>query len=174
MIRTVDFLPDTFHTKTMKKYLTLISFIILCELVGIAATPFTIEAISTWYIYLNKPFFSPPNWVFGPVWTILYCLMGVAAYLVWTSKKKRSTVNRAFTIFVIQLACNFFWSILFFALHAPLLAFIDIVVLLALIAVNIQIFYAVHKHAGYLLVPYFAWVIFATLLNLSIVLLNMN
>lgn len=157
----------------MKRVFSLILFILVCELIGLAATPFTIDSIASWYVYLNKPFFSPPNWVFGPVWTTLYCLMGVAAYLVWASKKKKSNVQRALVVFVLQLACNFFWSILFFGLHAPLLAFIEILILLGLIVVNIKMFYPINKSAAYLLVPYIAWVSFASILNLSIVLLNM-
>ena len=148
-------------------------FILGCELIGLAATPFTIDAIASWYVYLNKPFFSPPNWIFGPVWTTLYCLMGVSAYLIWVSKKKRSAINRALIIFVLQLVCNFLWSILFFGLRAPLLGFIDILLLLGLIGLNIKMFYSIYKPAAYLMIPYFLWVSFATVLNLAIVLLNM-
>lgn len=143
-----------------------------CELVGIAATPFTLSTISTWYQTLQKPPFSPPNWIFGPVWTILYFLMGVAAYLVWIKGLEKRAVKTALSIFIAQLVFNFFWSILFFGLHSPLLALIDILILWILILITIIKFHKISKIASYLLIPYILWVTFATILNLSIVLLN--
>lgn len=140
-----------------------------CEAVGLLATPVTITAIPTWYASLNKPFFSPPNFVFGPVWTILYLLMGVALYLVWMKNKK---VKTAVVVFSGQLVLNFLWSIIFFGLHLPILAFLEIIFLWVAIAVTIIIFAKISKVAAYLLVPYLLWVSFAAILNIAIVVLN--
>ena len=143
-----------------------------CELVGLAGTPFTLSSIPTWYQTLQKPSFSPPNWIFGPVWTILYFLMGVAAYLVWIKGLQKKAVKKALSFFIAQLAFNFLWSILFFGLHSPILALIDILILWALILITTIKFYKISKTASYLLIPYLLWVTFATILNLSIALLN--
>lgn len=143
-----------------------------CELVGIAATPFTLSSIPGWYQILNKPSFSPPNWIFGPAWTILYFLMGVAAYLVWIKGLEKKAVKTALSFFIAQLVFNFLWSILFFGLHSPVLGLIDILILWVLILITIIKFYKISKTASYLLIPYLLWVSFATILNLSIVLLN--
>lgn len=143
-----------------------------CELVGLGSTPFTIAAIPTWYASLNKPFFSPPNWLFGPVWTLLYFLMGVSVFLIWRLYLKKQKVKRAVTIFSIQLGLNFLWSFLFFWLHSPILGFIDIVALWIMIILTILKFKPLSKWAAYLLIPYLLWVTFATLLNFSIVVLN--
>ena len=141
-------------------------------MVGLAATPFTISAIPTWYQTLQKPTFSPPNWIFGPVWTILYFLMGVAAYLIWIKGLEKMAVKTALKFFLVQLLFNFLWSILFFGLHSPILALIDILILWILIVITVIKFYKISKTASYLLIPYLLWVSFATILNLSIVLLN--
>lgn len=156
--------------KTIKFFLS----VILCEMVGLLSTPFTIQAIPTWYIHLNKPFFSPPNWVFGPVWTILYFLMGLSLYLIWIKKvkiKKQKTL--ALRYFWIQLLLNFSWSILFFGLHSPLLGLIDIVLLWMMIFMTIKAFLPISKNAAYFLIPYLLWVTFASLLNLAIAILNL-
>ncbi len=137
----------------------------ICLGVGILGSFFTISAIPTWYVTLNKPFFSPPNWLFAPVWTILYILMGISLYLVWTKKKVS-------TIFWIQLIFNVAWSIIFFGMKNPTLALIDIVALWIAIVLTIKSFSKINKLAGQLLIPYLAWVSFASILNLFIVLLN--
>ncbi|MBP9718915.1 MAG: tryptophan-rich sensory protein [Candidatus Levybacteria bacterium] len=160
------------HTIIVKDFSKFLISIIGCELVGILSTPFTISAISTWYIFLNKPPFSPPNWVFGPVWTILYFLMGISAFLVWRKGLKNKKVKKALFYFLLQLFFNFLWSLLFFGLHSPLLGLLDIIVLLVSIVITLVAFYRVSKIAAYLLIPYLLWVSFATILNLSIVLLN--
>lgn len=156
----------------MKKLPKFLISTIGCELVGIAATPFTISAIPGWYQTLNKPPFSPPNWIFGPVWTILYFLMGVAAYLIWIKGLEEKAVKKALIFFIAQLVFNFFWSILFFGFHSPILGLINILILWVLILITIIKFYKISKTASYLLIPYLLWVSFATILNLSIVLLN--
>ncbi len=156
----------------MKELSKLILAILLCELVGIIATPFTISAIPTWYQTLNKPFFSPPNWIFGPAWTTLYFLMGVSVYLVWKKGIGKKGVNVAIGYFSIQLILNFFWSLMFFGFRSPILGLLDIVLLWVCIAITMIKFWPISKAAFYLLVPYIFWVSFAAILNVSIVLLN--
>lgn len=142
------------------------------QLVGIFGSAFTISAIPTWYAALNKPEINPPNWLFGPVWTALYLLMGIAAFLVWKKGFENREVKIALTIFGLQLILNFFWTIIFFGLKNPLAAFIEIIVLWIAIMFNIVYFYKVSKIAAYLLVPYLLWVSFASYLNFSIWILN--
>ncbi len=146
--------------------------ILVCQLAGILGSFFTFTAISQWYAYLNKPFFSPPNWIFGPVWTTLYFLMGVSVFLIWNKGLKNSSHHFAVRLFGFQLVLNFFWSVIFFGLRSPLLAFIEILVLWYLIFLTIKAFYPISKTASYLLIPYLAWVSFASILNLAIVILN--
>lgn len=161
------------ETKLEKKSLPkLIVSILGCQLVGLISVPFTFSAIPTWYATLVKPSFSPPNWLFGPVWTLLYLLMGLSFYLIWrqgwTTQKARTARN----FFLAQLALNFLWSFLFFGLRSPFLGLLDILALLALITCTLRHFYPLSKPAFYLLLPYLLWVSFATLLNLSLVILN--
>ena len=148
----------------------LLASIILCLGVGSLGSFFTVSEIASWYATLQKPFFSPPNYLFGPVWTILYILMGISLYLVWVAKKKGK--EKAMQLFLIQLALNFFWSIIFFGLHSPEVAFVEIIAMWIFIYLTIKAFSGISKTAAYLLYPYLAWVSFATILNLSIVLLN--
>lgn len=156
----------------MNKYGKLLGAVVGCELIGLLATPFTIASIPTWYALLNKPPFSPPNWIFGPVWTTLYFLMGIALWLVWTNKKKSPYRKRGLILFGIQLFLNFIWSIIFFGLHQPFLALIDIALLWGAIFMTMLTFHRVSPTASYLLVPYLMWVSFASILNFAIVLLN--
>lgn len=153
----------------MSKYLKLTGFVIGCELVGILGSVFTIKAIPSWYLYLNKPFFSPPNWIFGPVWTILYLLMGIAIYQIVNSKKNTKV---AIKMFLIQLALNFIWTPMFFGIKDLSLALLVILFMWYYILRTIQEFAKISKTASYLLYPYLAWVSFATLLNFSIWILN--
>lgn len=156
----------------MKNLPRLIASIAVCELVGILSTPFTVAAIPTWYTFLIKPPFAPPNWIFGPVWTLLYALMGVSFYCIWQLGWKKKKVRVAGYYFGAQLAVNFLWSISFFGLRSPLLGLVNIVVLLALIILTMKHFYPLSKVAFYLLIPYLLWVSFATFLNGAIVVLN--
>lgn len=142
----------------------------ICLAVGVVAGLFTSQAIPTWYANLAKPGFSPPNWLFGPVWTLLYILMGGALYLVWQQTK--SLVSVTVIVFFVQLALNFAWSFIFFKLHSPVGALVDIMLLWLAIAASMILFYQVSKTASLLLVPYLAWVSFATVLNAAIVRLN--
>lgn len=155
-----------------KDILPLLASIALCETVGIVSSLFTFSSVTTWYPLLNKPSFNPPNWVFGPAWTILYALMGISLYLVWKKGTKNKKVIEGLKVFFVQLAFNFSWSLVFFGLQSPLLALIVILLLWASIVYTIMLFQKISKTAALLLYPYIAWVSFAVLLNLSIVLLN--
>lgn len=143
-----------------------------CQLVGIISSPITAGAIPTWYQTLEKPFFSPPNWLFAPAWITLYLLMGVSVYLIWLQGWKKKAVRHALRWFWAQLALNFLWTPLFFGLRSPVLGLIDIIILDILVIITIRTFYPISKTAGYLLVPYTLWISFATALNAAIVLLN--
>lgn len=156
----------------MKNLPKLLASIVVCELVGILSTPFTLAAIPTWYSTLIKPPFAPPSWIFGPVWTLLYALMGVSFFLIWTKGLKKKKAKTALSYFLIQLSLNFLWSISFFGFHSPLLGFVNIIFLLAFIVLTIKYFYPLSKTASYLLIPYLLWVIFAAVLNGAIVILN--
>jgi len=146
--------------------------IAVCLGVGFLSGFTTADSISGWYSTLEKPFFNPPGWIFGPVWTILYILMGIAAGLVWKSDTPSNQKNKALLIFGIQLLVNGLWSILFFSLESPVLAFVDIILLMGLIIYTMKIFKPINRTTYWLLIPYLLWVSFATILNLSIVILN--
>jgi translocator protein len=146
----------------MKK---LLISIIVCLSAGLIGSLFTFAAIPTWYAGLIKPSFSPPNWIFGPVWTTLYILMGIAMYLVWQKKRK-------LTLFLIHLGFNAGWSIVFFGLHSIAGGMVTIVILWGLIVALIREFYRIDRRASYLLVPYLVWVSFASVLNFSLISLN--
>jgi translocator protein len=153
-------------------YLKLIISIFICELAGIIGGFFTASSVLTWYQTLNKPFFNPPNWLFGPVWIVLYFLMGFSLYLIWNNWRKNKTYRLAIIIFIIQLILNLLWSILFFGLKIPLLGFIEIIFLWFAILFTIIYFYKISKISAYLLIPYIIWVSFASILNLFIYILN--
>jgi len=144
----------------------------VCFLVAFLGSTATLPSIPTWYERLNKPIFSPPNWIFGPVWTILYFLMGLALYIVWDKNLKNRGKERAMDTFILQLVLNLLWSLVFFGLHSPLLALITIFLLWISIFMTIKYFYKISKVASYLLIPYLLWVSFASILNLAIVILN--
>jgi tryptophan-rich sensory protein len=156
----------------IKDIISLIVAVSLSLLAGIIGSFFTFNSIQEWYQFLEKPALNPPNWVFGPVWTSLYILMGVALFLVWKKGWKDKKVKIAINIFLIQLVLNALWSILFFGLQNPLLAFMEIVILWILIVVTMEKFYHISKPAMGLLIPYLLWVSFAGYLNASIWLLN--
>jgi benzodiazapine receptor len=158
--------------KTASKIVKLAASIALCQMAGLIGSLFTFPAIPTWYAHLNKPFFSPPNWVFGPVWTILYILMGISFFIIWSSKAKKSVKKYAVILFLIQLGLNSLWSLIFFGLKNPFLALIEIGVLWLMIYETIIKFAKINQAASRLLCPYLAWVSFASLLNLSVWLLN--
>jgi tryptophan-rich sensory protein len=155
----------------MKKWQSVALWICISEAVGISGAIFTSAAIPSWYALLNKPSFSPPNWLFGPVWTILYVMMGTAMGL-FVSTKTKFRKQRASGFFVIQLLLNFLWSVVFFGLRQPLWALGEIVMLWIAIVLCIQSFWKVNRIAGYLMLPYLLWVSFASILNFAIVVLN--
>jgi translocator protein len=155
-----------------QKIFRFIISLVLCQGAGLIGTVFTVGAIQNWYIYLNKPDFSPPNWIFGPVWTVLYTLMAIALFLVWQTGLNNRVTKIAFWVFIFHLAINALWSILFFGLKSPALALVDITVLWILIVASIYLFYRVRKISAWLLVPYLVWVSFATALNFYIWKLN--
>ncbi|MBO6620822.1 MAG: tryptophan-rich sensory protein [Balneola sp.] len=146
--------------------------IALCLLIGFLSGISTSESISGWYSSLEKPFFNPPNWIFGPVWTFLYILMGMALGKIWSSDISGKEKNKAIFVFGSQLVINALWSIFFFGMQNPILAFIDIIILIILIVYTIKLFKPINRMASWLLYPYLVWVSFATVLNLSIILLN--
>ncbi len=152
--------------------LKLIFSIGVCFLVAGIGSAFTLPSIPSWYAQLNKPFFSPPNFLFGPVWTVLYLLMGISLYIVWNKNLKNKNKDKAIKTFILQLVLNLLWSLIFFGLHQPLLAFITIIILWISILMTIKYFYKISKPAAYLLIPYILWVSFASILNLAIVGLN--
>lgn len=143
-----------------------------CYLAAFIGSIFTTPNIPTWYAALAKPFFAPPNWVFAPVWTAIFTLMGISVYLVWRESPTDPRVKAALAVFVLQLAVNVSWSAAFFGLRSPLAGLAVIAVLWALIALNIQKFRAISRTAGTLLLPYIIWVSFAAVLNFAIWRLN--
>lgn len=156
----------------LKRVLQALGFVIACEALGAIGSLFTIPSIPTWYAALEKPFLNPPNWIFGPVWTTLFALMGVAAFLVWRKGWGKKPVRIALSLFGVQLLLNVLWSILFFGWHSPSIAFIDIALLWIAILWTIILFWRISRPAAYLFVPYLAWVTFASYLNLMIWSLN--
>ncbi len=157
----------------MQKILRIIVVLMTCLVVGYLSGMVTRDSITTWYPTLVKPSFNPPNWIFAPVWTILYIMMGVAGGMVWNRMEQDAeNVKKAFMFFIIQLALNAIWSLLFFYLHNPFLSLIEIVLLWLLIFETYTQFKKIDKVAGMLLVPYLAWVSFAMVLNGSIWWLN--
>lgn len=132
----------------------------------------TRPAIAGWYATLNKPPFNPPGWLFGPAWTVLYILMGIAAWLVWSRGLAAPGVKPALVLFLVQLALNVAWSFLFFAARSPLAGFVEIILLWVAILVTMVLFFRVSPAAGWLMVPYIGWVSFAAVLNGAIMLLN--
>jgi benzodiazapine receptor len=155
----------------MNKYLRLILFILVPLLVGSLSGIATVNSIPTWYSHLNKPFFNPPNYLFGPVWSILYLTMGISLFMVYESgiaSQKRKII----LVFTLQLVLNFFWSIIFFGLQSPQFAFFEIVLLWVSIAYMIYFFYKTNKLAALIQIPYLLWVSFASLLNAAIWYLN--
>jgi benzodiazapine receptor len=149
----------------------LLGSIVVCELAGIVPSILTAEDVATWYPTLAKPAFTPPSWLFGPVWTTLYLLMGVALYLVWQSDHGRLR-QVALGAFVVQLALNAAWSLVFFGSRAIFGGLVVIVTLLAVILVTMALFARIDRRAAALLVPYLLWVGFATALNYEIWQLN--
>ncbi len=149
---------------TFRDFSKLTLSLLLCQFAGVVGSFFTTPAIPTWYKTLNKPSFTPPNWVFSPVWISLFTLMGISLFLVWR-KQGEPRVRIALTLFSLQLGLNILWSIAFFGLKSPLLGLIDILLLWLAILLTILTFLKVSRIAGWLLLPYLLWVSFAAVLN---------
>lgn len=146
--------------------------ILICQTAGMVGSIFTIRSVDTWYAGIEKPVFNPPNWVFGPVWTVLYLLMGVSLFLVWRKGIRREGATGALVVFLIQLLLNGLWSFAFFGCRSPLAGLAVIVLLWAAILATIARFSRISRPAAILLVPYIAWVSFAVLLNGAVFMLN--
>ena len=155
----------------MKKYLRLLIALALPLGVGTLSALLTRDSMAVFSV-LEKPPLSPPAWLFPVAWSVLYVLMGLASYLVWTAPRGSGRLRPALGAYLLQLAVNFFWSIIFFSLERYLLAFGWLVLLWALIAITAVRFYRIRKAAGWLMMPYLAWVTFAGYLNFFIWLLN--
>jgi len=157
----------------LNKITKIVVALIICLMVGYSASIVTRPSVETWYPTIIKPSFNPPNWIFMPVWTLLYILMAVAAGLVWDKiKEQNQEVKVALGFFLIQLTLNAIWSYIFFGLKNPMLALIEIALLWLMIYETYLKFIKINKTAGYLLIPYMAWVTFAGILNASIWWLN--
>lgn len=181
--------------KRFSTYVRFFASIIICQLAGVVGSVFTMPAIKGWYSTLTKPSFNPPNWIFGPVWGLLFLLMGISLFLAWekgfqikiTAKDKSKKIwndfsrklwvgtwreENAAAIFVLQLILNILWSVSFFGLQSPMLAYFEVIMLWFAILYTIVNFYRISKWAAYLLVPYLVWVSFAAVLNYFIWNLN--
>lgn len=145
--------------------------LVLCFGAAIIGSVFTRMSVSTWYLELAKPALAPPNWIFAPVWNILYFLMAVAIYLVWI-KDVSATKQKATYAFYFQLLLNIFWSVVFFGLRSPLAGLVVIGILIFAIALTISYFARISKVSSYLLWPYLLWVCFASYLNYQLWILN--
>ena len=155
----------------MKKIFKLIISLLIPQLAGGLGSVFTASSVKSWYLVLEKPAFNLPSWVFGPVWTALFLLMGYSLYIVWMASGEKK--KKAYWVFGAQLTLNILWSVLFFGLQSPGAAMVEIIFLLLAIIFNIYFFSKISRTAAWLLVPYLLWVTFASYLNFSIWKLNM-
>jgi translocator protein len=156
----------------MKNGWKLLLSLLIPQLVAAAAGYFTITGTGSWYQRIAKPSWNPPSWVFGPVWTLLYILMGISLFLVWKGAPKGPRKSKAIILWVLQLFFNFWWSVLFFGLHRIGAALIDLALLWGFILATIFAFAPFSRWAAWLLVPYISWVSFAGLLNYTIWAIN--
>lgn len=154
----------------MKKIIKLITSIFICLGAGFIGSFANSNSLTSWYAGLEKPNFNPPNWIFAPVWTFLFILMGVSFFLVWNKKQDGKT--KAFIIFFTHLFLNILWSYLFFWFQNPSLAFVEIIIFWFSIIATAFYFYRISKISGLLFLPYILWVSFASILNFYIVKLN--
>jgi tryptophan-rich sensory protein len=151
---------------------SLLAFFAVVFLVSGISGLVTAPSVAGWYQTLSKPAHNPPDWVFGPVWTTLYIMIAISGWLVWQKLSAPKLATPQMRFYGANLLANFLWSILFFGLQNPLLAFIDINLMLIFITANIFYFYKISKPAAYLQIPYLLWVAYATTLNGAIVWLN--
>ena len=159
-------------TLVCMKYLRILVSLIIAHTAGLVGSVFTARSIETWYASLNKPTWNPPNWIFAPVWLMLYSLMGYAAYLIWRVRTTDPRADRALTVYAIHLIVNAGWSVIYFGWRDILFAFYWILMLDVLIIVTLVLFWRIKQLAGVLLIPYLAWALFASYLNYTLLLLN--
>ena len=158
-----------YNRMTIQDFIGLLGFISICLVTGAGAGWFTAAGVGAWYDHLRKPTFNPPKWIFAPVWTVLYILMAIAAFLVW---RETGLWHIAMALFFFQLLLNFAWSFIFFSAHKIGFALADIIMLWLAIIVTMVAFAEVSAPAAWLFAPYLAWVSFASVLNASILRLN--
>lgn len=156
----------------MNNNLKFIISILLPMIIGGISGSFTSASINTWYVTLNKPWFNPPNWIFAPVWTLLYLMMGIAFYIIWKSEAVNAVKQTAVILFAAQLLVNFLWSLIFFYLKQPGWAMIDIILMWILIVATIFSYGKISSTAAWLMLPYICWVSFAMILNFYLWKLN--
>lgn len=147
----------------LSHWINSLKYIGICEAVGLAGSVFTSKSIPNWYDQLQKPSITPPSWVFGPVWTLLYALMGISASII--SQKKEQGKSVGMTVFYLQLLLNFLWTVIFFGMRSPFAGLVEIFILWIFIAVTIILFWKLSPSAALLLVPYLLWTSFASVLN---------
>jgi benzodiazapine receptor len=150
----------------------LIASVLVCQLAGVLGSLFTTPNIPGWYEQLLKPAYTPPDWVFAPVWTLLYALMGLALFVVWGKGRHVAGVRAGLWLFAVQLLLNVGWSALFFGLRSPVSGFACIAVLLLAIVATTALFWRVSAVAGVLMLPYLGWTTFAAALNYGLMVLN--
>ncbi|MFC2149228.1 TspO/MBR family protein [Candidatus Auribacterota bacterium] len=153
------------------KIIAAVISIAIAQSAGIIGSVFTASSVRTWYAGLMKPAWNPPSWIFGPVWITLYTLMGIAAYIVWENRDTPGA-KVALGVYAVHLALNTLWSMIFFGLRDPGLAFFEIVFLLGFILATTILFWKINTRAGVLFLPYIAWVSFAVFLNYTLWKLN--
>jgi len=156
----------------MSKIIKLTASILICQLAGLAGSFFTRTSVDTWYKMLDKPFFTPPSWIFAPVWIVLYFLIGVSLFLIWNEGSDKPQIRDALGVFLLQLVLNSSWPAVFFGMRNILLSVIIIMFLWFSIAWTALKFYKISKKAAFILIPYFCWVSFAVILNITILFLN--
>jgi len=162
---------NTPRTNHRTRVFALIAFMVLCLIISAFGGAVTATSVNDWYAALNKPFFNPPDWLFAPVWSVIYFMIAFSGWRVWL-KTGIATAKGPFGLYAAQLALNLAWSFMFFGAQSPILGLIDVVILLAVIIANMIAFWKIDRLAGILLVPYALWVAFATLLNAAIWHLN--
>jgi translocator protein len=170
-----DIIREMLKRNWRRSGLELAAAVGIAQMAGVIGSLVTVPALNDWYAGLIKPAWTPPGAVFGPVWLALYAMMGVAMYLVWREKEYAGApVREALIVYWLQLLFNIGWTVIFFGLKRPDIALIEIFMLLILIGANISAFRAINKKAGWLLVPYLLWVLYATTLNAGIWWLNLS
>jgi len=160
---------DNFSIREIPK---LIVSILIVFVAGAVGTLYTLKEITTWYVYLAKPGWTPPNWAVGPIWSILYVFIGASLFLIWRKGLGRKDVQMAIVVFAVQLGINVLWSLVFFGSHSIFGGLIMVLILWVAILINIFVFYRISRPAGLLLIPYLIWVSIASYLQYNLFILN--